>query len=233
MALPWPSSRAWLCVPQKSALQEALAVCERMGAFSFLWARASIGMGNMHGLFAPADIHPFQPTSLQHSCEQGRILLPLFPGRGMCWENLLGSCSNNSSLGRARLFEVLEVFNTSNPWGGRRKLGLQEKQWLVAVWLVRLRADTRGVDPKFYLSGGVVVRCPLRYADRTALGRNVWKTPGGSAAACPFCKRSRGCRGIFGNATAIDTPTLADWLHEDTPCPDITVPQQHGLRAWD
>lgn len=61
------------------------------------------------GLLAPADIHPFHPASFQHPCEQWRSLLPLFPGGGMCWGNLLGSCSNNSSLGRAELSAVLEV----------------------------------------------------------------------------------------------------------------------------
>lgn len=109
-ALPWPSSRGWSSVPQKSAaLQEALAVCDCMGAFPFLWARASIVMGNMHGLFC-SSWHPFLPTCKSSaSLWTVENLSPSFPRQETCWGNLLGRCSNNSSLGRAGLSEVLEV----------------------------------------------------------------------------------------------------------------------------
>lgn len=59
-------------------------------------------------LLTPIPSNP-QAACEQCACEQWRIFLPLFPSRGMCWGNLLGSCSNTCSLGRAGLSEVLAM----------------------------------------------------------------------------------------------------------------------------
>lgn len=45
--------------------------------------------------------------------------------------------------------------------------------------------EARGVEPKFYSKGVWLSGAPLDMLTVTVLGRNVWRAPGGSAAACP------------------------------------------------